>query len=813
MRYRYYTADVFTDRVFGGNPLAVFPKADELTQDQMQKVARELNLSETVFITKPENRDNACRLRIFTPQTELPFAGHPTLGSAHVLSLLGEIKAKDGETELIFEEKIGPITVKILAEGGQPVFTQLAAAKMPEFAMEIPSLRSIASALSLDISDLLLGDDRPVAVSCGVPFLIVPIRNLEGLERARLDRETWENALQDTWAPNLYAFVYDAKTEGADLRARVFAPGMGIEEDPATGAGACALAGYLCSLDKGSQGSRYWTVEQGFEMGRPSLLKVEADLEDGKAIAIRVGGASVLVGEGQIDIPKPGEAGGLTLESAAQAKALVALEPTSPQPEKTEPPEAEPKLAEKPAEAPAAAEKKPDETVAKPEAAAATADKAEEARAEKKVEETGAENAKKAEPTETKPADAATAKDKAEDTLVGTKAEDASAEKKAEDIARPKTETAASSASDGDGKAKLPGLAANDLVAKDERAEPKPRDAEDKKAEPKDESAVGDKIIPLRAMLRSLKGEKPEGAEAGKAAETEADGKTAETAESGLKLEAKPETKPEAKPETKMEPEKAETTAASSALAAEKLAEAKAPEAEKSEPKEAEEPKPDKEETTRVPMGFVVRRDDESKPKNTDPAPEKTAAAAADDDAERDDERTEAPAKTGGIQGFRDVLARSFRPQDDAVVDENDGDEDPEDDDLRERGFDPDDDFDDLEDDDDLGDDASDEDEYFRHERFKREEHYKFLWSATLRHGDQIYACVIIDLSSKAALVQLEEELAYDLTLKFDSPITLKNDKIGRLQGEVAWREKNRLGIELLEDPDEVVKLLDAARR
>lgn len=308
MRYRFYTADVFTDRVFGGNQLAVFPDARGLTSEQMQQIAREFNLSETVFVLPPAAPEHTRSLRIFTPGTELPFAGHPTIGTAHVLASIGDIPIEADMTRIIFEEGVGPIPVSIRAAEGRPVSAQLTAAKLPEFGPESPPKAELAAVLSLEASDLLENGFAPATVSCGVPFLFVPVRDRGALRRIRLDRARWETLLSSFWAPQLYVFARDPEREGSDLRARMFAPAMGIAEDPATGAAATALAGYLGVREAAPSGTMRWVVEQGFEMSRPSILEVEADKHNGEIVAARVGGASVLVSEGTMQLPADGEA-------------------------------------------------------------------------------------------------------------------------------------------------------------------------------------------------------------------------------------------------------------------------------------------------------------------------------------------------------------------------------------------------------------------------------------------------------------------------------------------------------------------------
>lgn len=301
--YTYHLLDVFTDRPFGGNQLAVFPDGQGLTAETMQLVARELNLSETVFVLPPDESRHTRKVRIFTPGRELPFAGHPTVGTAHCLVATGEIPAPpDGEIDIVLEEEVGPVPVKVRMEGGKPVFAQLAAAQMPEFRDPPASPAAIAGVLGLKEQDLLPADAWPIrAVSCGFPFLFVPVRDRSVLGRVRMRTDRWEQVLSGWWAENIFVFAPDGELPGSDFRARMFGPSIGIVEDPATGSAATGLGGYLGREGRGGRAGREtlrWVVEQGFEMGRPSMLHVEVDLLNGAIAAIRVGGRSVMMGEG-----------------------------------------------------------------------------------------------------------------------------------------------------------------------------------------------------------------------------------------------------------------------------------------------------------------------------------------------------------------------------------------------------------------------------------------------------------------------------------------------------------------------------------
>ena len=301
-RYRSHTADVVTDRLFGGNQLAVFPDAAGLGAARMQQIARELNLSETVFVFPPEQPEYTRGLRIFTPGMELPFAGHPTIGAAFVLGAIGAIPLSAEETRIVFEESVGPVPVTIRARAGRPVFAELTAARVPELGPEPPPLADLAALLTLTEQDLVDGPMRPRGASAGVPFLFIPLRDRAALGRVRLDLAVWEHAFARSWAPHIVPFTADADA-GSDLRMRMFAPAMGITEDPATGGAAAALAGYLAALEPTGSSTLSWEIEQGVEMNRPSRIRVEADRREGAVTAVRVGGAAVLVAEATMVIP------------------------------------------------------------------------------------------------------------------------------------------------------------------------------------------------------------------------------------------------------------------------------------------------------------------------------------------------------------------------------------------------------------------------------------------------------------------------------------------------------------------------------
>lgn len=301
-KYRFVTADVFTNAPFGGNQLAVFPDARGIPEHRLADVTREFNFSETTFVYPPENPEHTKRVRIFTPGAELPFAGHPTVGTAHVLAAIGEIPLTGDTTEIVFEEGVGPIRVSIRGKGGVPVFAQLTAAQLPHGGPSTPARAVLAAALGLELTDLLDGAWEPQSLSCGVPYTFVAVRDVATVAKARLRTDLWEATLRGSWGAELFVFALGGERPGSNVHARMFAPGLNVPEDPATGSAAAALAGYLAARDPRRDRLLSWRVEQGFEMGRPSIMEVEADVRAGEVTAVRVGGASVLMTEGQMEI-------------------------------------------------------------------------------------------------------------------------------------------------------------------------------------------------------------------------------------------------------------------------------------------------------------------------------------------------------------------------------------------------------------------------------------------------------------------------------------------------------------------------------
>jgi len=296
VKYHYFICDVFTEQRFGGNQLAVLPDAQKLSDWQMQQIAREFNFSETAFVL-PAETGHTRKVRIFTPTTEIPFAGHPNIGTAFVLAETGAL-GKEIPGAVLFEEEAGLVSIEIQANLGAPTSFELKAPQVLTL-QEFPAIRSVAKALSLRENEIVLTTHSPTVASVGLPFLFVEVADLFVLSQVRIDMAGFDRLLVEGAVP--YVHVYTSKTGSTDILARVFAPLDGIAEDPATGSANCALAALLSHPRSERDGEFSWCVFQGIELGRPSVLWIRARKENGCVVASWVGGTCVMVSEGWID--------------------------------------------------------------------------------------------------------------------------------------------------------------------------------------------------------------------------------------------------------------------------------------------------------------------------------------------------------------------------------------------------------------------------------------------------------------------------------------------------------------------------------
>ena len=304
MDLKFHTLDVFTSSRFGGNPLAVVLDGDTLSGLQMQTIAREFNLSETVFVLPSRESDHRAHVRIFTPESELPFAGHPTVGTA---CLLAELDAGAGtgslpETTIVLEEGAGDVACTVLRNKNEPTHATFTLPKLPVPHAHMPSLEEIASAHGLTVADIGFDAHVPSGFDAGIPYLMVPVRDAETLARVRLNTAAWGDAFGSSSTGSSYLYCRHGAQDGCAYQARMFAPDAGIPEDPATGSAVATFAGTIMQFDTPADGTQTFRIAQGFEMGRPSLIDLSLDVSGGNLTGARIGGHAVRVTEGALTV-------------------------------------------------------------------------------------------------------------------------------------------------------------------------------------------------------------------------------------------------------------------------------------------------------------------------------------------------------------------------------------------------------------------------------------------------------------------------------------------------------------------------------
>ena len=297
MKYRFYTCDVFTDTRFGGNPLAVLQDAEGLSSQEMQQIAREFNYSESTFVL-PSQSGHARNVRIFTPTQEIPFAGHPNIGTAFVLASIGELGSIGDGTSIVFEEKAGLVPITIRKMDGN-IWCELKAPEALSIGQTV-SLDLVASALSLSPEEIGTSTHQPQVASVGLPFIMVELKNRTALEKACPYLPALEQIHEQGIMPDIH--VYTLVTDGFDIRTRMFAPLDGITEDPATGSANCALVAMLTHYKPESDGEFSWRIAQGVEMKRPSVLDARAEKRSGTVTGVWIAGYCKMVTEGYIEV-------------------------------------------------------------------------------------------------------------------------------------------------------------------------------------------------------------------------------------------------------------------------------------------------------------------------------------------------------------------------------------------------------------------------------------------------------------------------------------------------------------------------------
>jgi len=301
MRRTYHLLDVFTDKPLTGNQLAVVLDAGGLDTAKMQAIAREFNLPETVFVLPARNPVNAASVRIFTVMRELPFAGHPTVGTAVLLGQMHapELLARE-DVSLVLEEAVGDVQCIVRHMPGRAPRASFTLPRLPEYVEPLGEVSAIAAALGLHAQDIGFGAHVPARFSAGVPFAFVPVKDRDILAKLSLDMSPWAAAFGGR-AP-VYVYCADPQGKGHHYRARMFAPDMGIAEDPATGSAAAAFAGVVMAYDRPPNGDHTLIIEQGYEMGRPSLITLGLEVSGGALVSASIGGSAVRVGQGYIEV-------------------------------------------------------------------------------------------------------------------------------------------------------------------------------------------------------------------------------------------------------------------------------------------------------------------------------------------------------------------------------------------------------------------------------------------------------------------------------------------------------------------------------
>lgn len=292
---QYHHVDVFTTDKFGGNQLAVFTDARGLDTDTMQRIAREMNFAETTFVLPPTDPNHDFRVRIFTPTVEMPMAGHPTIGTAFVLR---HTRLFEGD-RLTFEEGVGPVLVRIEERDPGGYFITMRQ-PLPTFGPVFDAYNQLADLLGLATADFPK-DYPPQVVTCGVPYLIIPVRDIEAVKRLQLRADLWELVLGSAWPDGIYVFSVERYSPDATARCRMFSLELGVWEDAATGSAAGPLGCYMVHNGMATPGETL-RFEQGYTLGRPAQLYVTVQQDDHSIAQVEVGGFSVYMGHGRLDI-------------------------------------------------------------------------------------------------------------------------------------------------------------------------------------------------------------------------------------------------------------------------------------------------------------------------------------------------------------------------------------------------------------------------------------------------------------------------------------------------------------------------------
>lgn len=304
MKYHYYIVDVFTNQLFNGAQIAVFPAADGLSTETMAAIAKELNLTETVFVSRESGTEQRRRMRIFSPLREIDFAGHPIIATAYVLAECGAVNLDGALTKIVLEQNSGPTEVNISGTAGKPSFVQFSRSDSAIIDRFAPTDEELSRFLGLQVADLDHKKYSPRLVSCGFPYLIVPVWNYESVRKARFNYPAWsQSAAPQTAAQEILLFAPKSPNPDTDFNVRLLGPNIGLRDDPPVGSTMPAFCSYLCSFEHTRKGTHSFSVERGEISTRRSLLQLEMDNKQQEKLTIRIGGQAVIFAEGSIDLP------------------------------------------------------------------------------------------------------------------------------------------------------------------------------------------------------------------------------------------------------------------------------------------------------------------------------------------------------------------------------------------------------------------------------------------------------------------------------------------------------------------------------
>ncbi len=292
----FQTLDVFTTKRFSGNPLAVFANADGIPVEKMALIGKEFNLSETVFIQSPDTDQAIAKLRIMTPTTELPFAGHPTIGASLVLS--DTITAEHAAAGFVIETRAGLVRARVIKLDGQPAKATIITPQLPK-PSPAENADLLAAALGLESDMIMAGHFAPSIWSAGTPFTFVGVRDRATLAKSRVDSAAWDRAFGPDSAPKVFVYSMDDWANGTRVDARMYAPTLGVPEDPATGSASAAMAGLLAKAQARGDGRHSWIISQGVDMGRPSVIEIAASIAQGNVVEVTLSGSAIRVSEGR----------------------------------------------------------------------------------------------------------------------------------------------------------------------------------------------------------------------------------------------------------------------------------------------------------------------------------------------------------------------------------------------------------------------------------------------------------------------------------------------------------------------------------